>query len=85
MAANKTNYIVLYEGDSQVYGSGSREVALGSPPPANKTLKDKHILFIAYQPDNKILSIHPLSREEIESAVVKPEKPKKVKTNESEE
>lgn len=80
MPANKINYLVLYVGDSQVYGAQSKEVALSSPPPPGVALEDKHVLFVTYQPDNKILSVHPIPHEEVVSAEIK-EKKKKVEND----
>lgn len=82
MAAGRTNYIVVYESDSQVYGAASRDVALKSPPPVGTPIEEKHILFITYQPDNKVLSVHELPHEEVMNAELEQPKPKKAKQNE---
>ena len=46
MAASKLNYIVLYEGISQVYGCSSKKIAIESPPPAGVGQDKKKIYFI---------------------------------------
>lgn len=71
MAAQKLNYVILYKGESQVYGSASKDIALQSPPPAGVELTDKRILFITYQPDNEILSVHQVPIEEVMNAEIK--------------
>lgn len=65
MAASRTNYIVIYKNESQVYGSASKEVALKSPPPDGTSLEDKRIFFITYQPDTESLSVHQIPQEEV--------------------
>lgn len=71
MAAGKVNYICVFLSDSQVYGSAQKQIALETPPPEGVPLEDKRILFITYQPDNEILSVHPLPQEEVLNAVLK--------------
>lgn len=77
MPANRINYIVLYRNDSQVFGTASKSIALETPPPDGVELEDKRVLFIAYQPDNEILSVHPLPQEEVLNAEIKEKKTKK--------
>lgn len=76
MPANKISYLVLFVNDSQVYASNSREIALSTPPPEGVPIEDKRILFVALQPDNQILSVHPLPQEEVINAELKHKKGK---------
>lgn len=71
MPAQKLNYVVLYKGESQVYGAASKDIALQSPPPPGVDLADKRILFITYQPDNEILSVHQVPIEDVMNAEIK--------------
>lgn len=71
MPANKINYIVLYRGESQVFGTASKQIALETPPPTGIPIEDKHILFVSFQPDNNILVVHPLPRDEVVNAPLK--------------
>lgn len=74
MPASRTNYIVVYRDESQVYGSASEKVALQSPPPEGMTLDDKRVFFITYQPDNETLSVHQLPQEKVLEAELKEKK-----------
>jgi hypothetical protein len=74
MAAGKLNYIVMYDGLSQVFGCASKKIALESAPPDGYTLQDKKILFITYQPDNKKLCVHKVPDEEVQAAEIKKKK-----------
>lgn len=74
MAAGKLNYIVMYDGLSQVFGCASKKIALESAPPDGYTLQDKKILFITYQPDNKKLCVHKVADEEVQAAEIKKKK-----------
>lgn len=76
MPASRTNYVVLYENESQVFGTASKKIALETPPPDGVDLSEKHVLFITYQPDNEILSVHPVPREEVLEAEIKYKAPK---------
>lgn len=76
MPANKLNYLVVYIGESQVYGSGSKQIALETAPPSGMSLEDKRILFVTYEPDNEVLSVHPLPQEEVMNAEIKQPKKK---------
>jgi len=82
MAAQKLNYVILYKSESQVYGSASKDIALQSPPPEGVDISDKRILFITYQPDNEILSVHQIPIEEVMAAELK-YPTKKVKEDDS--
>lgn len=82
MPANKTNYIVLFHGNSQVYGTGSLDIALATPPPEGFTLEDKQVLFISQQPDTDELMVRPLPKEEVMSAEIQIPKKKKSKDDE---
>lgn len=67
MPANKTNYIVLWKNDPQVYGTSVKETALNSPPPNKKDwpIEDKRVFFITYRPDEETLSVHEIDRQEV--------------------
>lgn len=77
MPASRVNYIVLYKNESQVFGTASKEVALETPPPLGVSLEDKRVLFITYQPDNEIFSVHPVPQDEIMTAHIKEKKTRK--------
>jgi hypothetical protein len=79
MPANRMNYLVLYRNESQVYGTATKEIALETPPPPGVSLEDKRVLFITYQPDNEILSVHKVPQEEVLNAEIKEKKTKKDK------
>jgi len=64
MAASKLNYIVLYEGISQVYGCSSKKIAIESPPPAGVGQDKKKIYFITLEPDTNNLCIHKVEENE---------------------
>ena len=64
MAASKVNYIVIYDGHSQVYGCSSKKIALESAPPEGCSIKDKKVLFVTFEPDNSNLSAYIVSDEE---------------------
>jgi len=81
MAASKLNYLVIYNGHSQVYGCSSKKIALESSPPEGYSLDDKHVLFITFEPDTENLSVHLIPKEEILTAEIKEKKEKK-KVNE---
>lgn len=71
MAASKVNYVVIYNGHSQVYGCSSKKIALESPPPEGCSLEDKKILFITFEPDNKNLVVYTVPDEEVQGAEIK--------------
>lgn len=77
MAASKVNYIVIYDGHSQVYGCSSKKIALESAPPEGCSIKDKKVLFVTFEPDNSNLSAYKVSDEEVFSADIKEKKEKK--------
>ena len=78
MPTNKLNYIVLHVGDSQVYGTATRQIALETPPPEDIPLENKRILFVSFEPDNETLTVHPIPQEEVMNAELKiPAKKKK--------
>ena len=70
MPANKMNYVVFYEGHSQVYGAGGEKIALASPPPEGYHLEDKHILFMTYEPDNEELVLYEVPKDEVMNAEI---------------
>lgn len=68
MPANKLNYIVCYKNDAQVYGSGTKEIALSTPPPPGNSIENKRILFITMNPDTDELEVHKLPQEDVLNA-----------------
>jgi hypothetical protein len=74
MAAGKLNYIVTYEGLSQVFGCASKKIALESPPPEGYFLKQKKVLFITFEPDKNNLCVYQVSQEEVMEAEIKSKK-----------
>jgi hypothetical protein len=68
MPANKMNYLVVWKGLSQTYGTSSKEVALSSPPPKGFTLDDKFIFFVSWEPDSQCMVTRPIDKEEIMNA-----------------
>lgn len=78
MAASKVNYIVIYDGHSQVYGCSSKKIALESAPPEGCDIKDKKILFITFEPDNSNLAVYKVPDEEVLGAEIKAKKEKKI-------
>ena len=71
MPASKTNYLVIFTNSSQVFGAASKETALSTPPPKGSTLEEKRVLFVTYEPDNEVLSVHPVPQEEVLGAEIK--------------
>lgn len=51
MPASKLNYLVVYKNHSQVYGTGTKKIAIDSPPPEGLSEEDKHIFFVTFEPD----------------------------------
>lgn len=78
MPAVKTNYLVVYEGHSQVYGTASESIALSTEPPFDIPLEKKHILFVTFDPDKNEILVSELPREQVLNAEIKV-KEKKVK------
>lgn len=74
MAAGKLNYIVTYEGLSQVFGCASKKIALESSPPEGYSLKQKKVLFITFEPDKNNLCVYQVPQEEVMSAEIKSKK-----------
>jgi len=68
MPAQRLNYVVVHRKQSQVYGTASKVVALQTPLPDGATIEDRIVLFITYQPDGEVLSVHPLPDEEVRGA-----------------
>jgi len=64
MPASKLNYIVLYDGVSQVFGCSSKKIALESPPPSGVDVSKKKIYFITLEPDTNNLCIHKVQENE---------------------
>jgi hypothetical protein len=63
MPASKLNYIVVYEGVSQVYGCSSKKIAIDSPPPAGVDPEKKKILFVTFEPDTNDLCVYKVEEE----------------------
>ena len=74
MAAGKLNYIVVYNGLSQVFGCASKKIALESAPPEGYSLKDKKILFVTFEPDSENLCVYEVPEEEVQTAEIKKKK-----------
>lgn len=79
--AVKTNYLVIFRGDSQVYGTASRDIALSTPPPNGFSIEDKQVLFISQQPDTDELVVKPLPKDEIIQAELVEVKSRKKKAS----
>ena len=63
MPASKLNYIVVYEGVSQVYGCSSKKIAVESPPPSGVDPSSKKILFVTFEPDTNDLCVYKVEEE----------------------
>jgi hypothetical protein len=74
MAAGKLNYIVIYNGLSQVFGCASKKIALESAPPEGYSLKDKKILFVTFEPDSENLCVYEVPEQEVQTAEIKKKK-----------
>lgn len=74
MAAGKLNYVVVYNGLSQVFGCASKKIALESAPPEGYSLKDKKILFITFEPDSENLCVYEVPEQEVQTAEIKKKK-----------
>ncbi len=77
MPAQRTNYIVTYAGESQVYATGKKEIALETPPPAGHSIEDKRVFFITNRPDDDDVVLHEVPRDEVLNAELKIKEPKK--------
>ena len=77
MPANRTNYIVVYDGESQIYASGGKDIALETPPPSGHTIEEKRVFFISHRPDDGEIVLHELPRDEVLNAELKHPKKKK--------
>lgn len=77
MPASRSNYLVIFKDESQVYGTASKKIALETPPPDGVPLEDKRVFFVTYQPDNEILSVHQVPQEEVMNAEIKYKEKKK--------
>lgn len=63
MPAAKLNYLVVYKNHSQVYGTGTKKVALDSPPPEGLTKEDKHVFFVTFEPDTDNICLSKVAQE----------------------
>jgi len=77
MPASKVNYLVVYQNESQVFGTATESIALESPPPDGTPLEEKRVFFITYQPDNEQMLLHKLPQDKILNADIKYKKKKK--------
>lgn len=68
MAASSCNYLVIYDGISQVYSAASEATALSSLPPKGTSTEDKHVLFITYEPDGEKLAVYEVDKKEVDDA-----------------
>lgn len=84
MPATKANYIVTYEGHSQVYATAKKDTALSSPPPPGCDLDGKTVFFIAYEPDNEQLAVYKIPKEEVMTAEIQEKKVKEVNEQQDE-
>lgn len=82
MPANRMNYIVTYDGESQIYGSGSKEIALETPPPDGLTIESKRVFFITQRPEDGEVVLHEVPSEEVRTAELKVRKTKKKEDDE---
>ena len=71
MAASSCNYLVIYDGISQVYGTASEATALSSVPPKGTSTEDKHVFFVTWEPDARKLVVYELDKKEVEDALNK--------------
>jgi hypothetical protein len=62
---------VWYDGESQIFGSAAKEIALTTPLPKGQTIENRHIAFITHHPDTDEIVVHPLPDDEIKQAVIK--------------
>jgi hypothetical protein len=82
LAAQKSNYLIVWEKTSQVYSASAISTVLKTPVPKGCTPDDKHVLFISYLPDEKKLCVYPLSDKQIEEAIIEVETEEETKENE---
>lgn len=78
MAASRTNWICWYNGESQIYSSGTKEIIMTSPLPGRQKLENKHVAFITFHPDTEQLVIHELPEDEILNSIPKETKEKRL-------
>lgn len=69
--ANRINYILAYTGDSQLYATASKQIALETPPPPGSTLADKQIYFVTQHPDEGTIVWHAVPHAEVQAATIK--------------
>lgn len=71
MPSTRLNYLVVYKGLSQVYGSAKKEIALETPPPDGVSIEDKRVLFVTFHPDEDRLLVQKVPDEEVFNAELK--------------
>ena len=54
-----------------MYGTATKKIALETPPPEEIPIEDKRILFVSFEPDNEVLTVHPIPQEEVINAELK--------------
>lgn len=64
MPASKLNYLVVYDNHSQVYGTGTKKIALETPPPDGLTPEDKHVFFVTFEPDTQNICLSKIETQE---------------------
>jgi hypothetical protein len=79
VGASRVNYILIHKGQSQIFGAASKDVALQTSLPAGVPIEDRIVLFITYQPDNEVLSVHRIPLDEVQTAELKPPASRKAK------
>lgn len=85
MGASSLNYLVVYRGTSQVFGTASKAIALKTAPPAGVPLEDKMVYFIANEPDNERMVWYRIPDDEVQSAEIEVKKTKKEKVKDEDE
>lgn len=56
---------------SQIYGCGSKQIAMESPPPTGLSLEAKRVYFITLHPDTGEVVVHEVPHEDVLSAEIK--------------
>lgn len=65
MAANSCNYIIVYDGLSQIYGAATEAVALSTPLPKGVDIEDKKVFFLSYDVDNEKIMVYQLEKDKV--------------------
>ena len=59
------NYIITYDGVSQVYSAASEATALKALPPKECTIEEKRVYFITYEPDDGKIVVYEVDKEKV--------------------